>query len=133
MRLTKRSRTRNIEHINKRVQRENLTLYYECVPLLISEDSWEDIYDPVITNSLRDPFPTPEEAIISKDILESFSKEAKELTKIILSCPEEFFMTNGKIIQELLQGVCKEQLGWNRNKTKKVTNEMGSYLKQACA
>ena len=133
MRGTKRSRTKNIEHINKRIQKENLALYYECQPLLTIEDSWVEIYDPVVANSLCDPSPTPEEIVISKSIFESFSSEAKALARIILSCPEEFFMTNGRIIQRLLQNVCREQLGWNRIKTKRITNEMGSFLQRACA
>ena len=71
--------------------------------------------------------------LISKEIFNFFSDEAKTLAQILLSCPEEFFLVNGRIKKELLRKECRETLRWSKRKTDNTTNEIGSILQQHCS
>jgi len=127
-----RKRTHNPEHMVKEEARQKMMFYRECEQLMpiISNEAWVDINDPVILNDLIDPTPTPEAILISKEIFSFFSDEAKTLAQILLSCPEEFFLVNGRIKKELLRNECREVLGWSKRKTDITTNEIGSILQQ---
>lgn len=127
MRISRR-RTRYPEHIKREIQREKMKMYRECEQILplLSDDLC--IADPVVANFLIDPAPNPEMLILEKDIFTVMSDEAKALTKIILSCPEEYFLVNGRIKRSLLHKTCRANLGWSRKKTDLTTFEVGLLL-----
>ena len=126
-----RKRTHYPEHIKREIQREKIKLYHECEKLMPLLDEEMYVTDPIITNSLVDPSPSPEALLISKDIFSLFSDEAREVAKIILACPEEFFLRNGRIKKSSLRKECRTQLGWGPRRTDNATFEMGAML-QAC-
>jgi hypothetical protein len=100
---------------------------YKILPLL-SEDSFIDIADPVIGN-IPDNLPSPEDEVLSKDFFKILSDEARDLANIILSAPDEFFTSRGKIKNNGLYKLCKDKLGWGRPKTEAIKFELGLFLK----
>ncbi len=134
MKRINRRRTYNINHVKKEITKQNIALYNELEFLSVVHDdsSWKSLDDPTIINYLHTEEPTPEDILISKDLFKTFSDEAIALTKVILSCPEEFFLLSGRISQSLLGKECKKQLGWGRIKTKSAIFELGLHLQCAC-
>lgn len=134
MRINRR-RTRYPEHVKLEIQREKMKMLRECESIMpiFANEAWKEISDPSVVDDLIDPHPSPESELISKDIFKTFSDEAKEVAKIILSCPEEFFLMNGRIKKSLLRHECKEKLGWGPRKTDSITFEIGLMLRHTIA
>ncbi len=128
-----RTRTHNSLHIQKEIARQKMKLYRKCEQIIpiCTDEAWKEISDPSVAPFLVDPSPSPEDLLISKDIFKMFSEEAKEVAKIILACPEEFFLLNGRISKTFLRNECKEKLGWSKNKTDGATFEIGLMLNHA--
>lgn len=133
MKKINRRRTRDPKHFSSELKSQKMKLYKECETVLplLADDTYNDIADPVIASSLIDRSPSPEAEMISKDLFKMFSDEARELVQTILSCPEEFFLINGRIKKSLLRRTCKETLGWSKNKTDSTIFEIG--LRLQCA
>lgn len=132
MRISRR-RTRTPQHLIREMKRENLKQCYKCKEYepIFNDNAWVSYDSPDAEPHLIDPYPDPERELMSKDFLKVLSDEAKELVKIIMSCPEEYFGINGKIKRTLLQACCKEKLGWNKEKTNITTFEVGLLLQQS--
>jgi hypothetical protein len=80
---------------------------------------------------LADTSPSPEDLLLSKDTLRALSDEAKDLVSMIMSCPEELFMNNGKLKRKEFQDYCKESKGWKASVTRSLMFELGFFLQHA--
>lgn len=85
---------------------------------------WVDIY------KIEIPYTkTPECILIEKEWLKGLSKEGRELVNIILSCPEECFFSNGRIMGGKIKDLCKKEKDWERNKVKEVIKEVARFVR----
>lgn len=120
------------KYLDKEMIKLKMKLVEECeqVMPILSDAAFLDVFDPSI--QLQSEIPTPEDALISKDILTALSDEAKSLAEVILTCPEEFFLQSGRISNRGLYKLCKEKLGWGKPRTEAIRFELGLYLQHAC-
>lgn len=128
-----RKRTRTPEHLQHEIFREKVKIVKDCnhvLPIFL-DAAWQNIDEPESINYLYDPSPSPEDILIAKDTLNLLSDEAKIMTKLVLNCPEEFFLQNGRIKRSALRRMCRESLGWNSGKTDAVTFEIKFFLQHA--
>lgn len=85
---------------------------------------WLDVY------SVEIPYTkTPECIMIEKEWLKGMSDEGIELVNIILSCPEEFFYSNGKIMGHKIKDICLRKKYWKKDKVKEVMNEVARHIR----
>ena len=94
---------------------------------IIVESDWEQIDN----LQLADPSPSPETMLIRKDILEVMSDEAKDFLNLILSIPEDYLTSDGKIKGKFLYRYCKRKRGWCPSKVDLLKTEAGLLLNWA--
>lgn len=80
---------------------------------------WGDYVDPhSIANSLITS-DNPERQTITKNMLDSLSKEAKDTIAAVLNAPDEFFLKNGRIRSSFLDQTIRRIAGYKAIKTVK--------------
>jgi hypothetical protein len=74
---------------------------------------------------------TPESIVISKNLIQSLSKEANTMISLIINAPNELFFDGGKIKIRKIRGILREKYKYSWRVIKACEIEIKSKLKNS--
>jgi hypothetical protein len=82
---------------------------------------------PIDTVEIAEP-DTPETLLFEKEKFKELSEEGKALINIILNAPEDLFLVNGRVREQVLRRYCRHKKNWSASKVDATKKEIGSFL-----